>query len=149
LYLKFASNDNRKLRTYRKFEFLCDAENHLIRNIPGKFRTAISKFRCGVALVRIEAGKYENVWVVNTVYFNYKVIEDEHHVLSNSHIINILISLLKFVLKTLSVLQKLFIPILLNFAFTSNCIVIFFYSDITRYKPWMIYVMFSTYHNWY
>ena len=79
LYLKFASNDNRKLRTYRKFEFLCDAENHLIRNIPGKFRTAISKFRCGVALVRIEAGKYENVWVVNTVYFNYK--EDEHHVL--------------------------------------------------------------------
>ena len=81
LYIKFASNDNRKLRTYRKFEFLCDAENHLIRNIPGKFRTAISKFRCGVALVRIEAGKYENVWVVNTVYFNYKVIEDEHHVL--------------------------------------------------------------------
>ena len=81
LYIKFASNDNRKLRTYRKFEFLCDAENHLIRNIPGKFRTAISKFRCGVALVRIEAGKYENVWVVNTVYFNYKIIEDEHHVL--------------------------------------------------------------------
>jgi hypothetical protein len=81
LYIKFASNDNRKLRTYRKFEFLCDAENHLIRNIPGKFRTAISKFRCGVALVRIEAGKYENVWVVNTVYSNYKVIEDEHHVL--------------------------------------------------------------------
>ena len=78
---KFASNDNRKLRTYRKFEFLCNAENHLIRNIPGKFRTAISKFRCGVALVRIEAGKYENVWVVNTVYSNYKVIEDEHHVL--------------------------------------------------------------------
>lgn len=81
LYIKFASNENKKLRTYRKFEFLCDAENHLIRNIPGKFRTAIFKFRCGVALVRIEAGKYENVWVVNTVYFNYKVIEDEHHVL--------------------------------------------------------------------
>jgi hypothetical protein len=33
---------------------------HLSKNIPSRYRSAFAKFRCGVAPLRIETGRYEN-----------------------------------------------------------------------------------------
>lgn len=45
-------------------------------------RSAFAKFRCGVAPLRIETGRYENIPLENRVCFNCKdLVEDETHAL--------------------------------------------------------------------
>ena len=51
-------------------------------NKPFHYRSAFTKFRCGVALLRIETGRYENIDVSSRKCFNCPdYVEDEKHVL--------------------------------------------------------------------
>jgi len=50
-----------KLRTYRLFKHDYMLENYVNARIPLKHRSALAKFRCGVAPLRLETGRYENV----------------------------------------------------------------------------------------
>lgn len=52
-----------KLRTYRKFKQIHKTENCLKGLLPRTHRTAFAKFRCGVASLRIETGRYERLSV--------------------------------------------------------------------------------------
>ncbi len=71
-----------KLRTYHTFkqDYLC--ESYVTRPLPRSHRSALAKFRCGVAPIRIETGRYENVPANLRYCFNCsEEIEDETHVL--------------------------------------------------------------------
>ena len=48
-YNDLTLNDHSKLRTYRLFKNEYGKENDLLKNIPGKYKSAYAKFRCGVA----------------------------------------------------------------------------------------------------
>ena len=79
-------NDHSKLRTYRLFKNENGKENYLLKNISGKYKSAYAKFRCGVALSKIETGRYEGILTENRLCFNNichidNCIEDEKHVL--------------------------------------------------------------------
>ena len=56
-------NDHSKLRTYRLFKNEYGKENYLLKNIPGKYKSAFAKFRCGVAPLKIETGRYEGIFI--------------------------------------------------------------------------------------
>ena len=54
----------------------------MLKNIPGKYKSAYGKFRCGVAPLKIETGRYEGILTVNRLIFNNishinNCIEDE------------------------------------------------------------------------
>ena len=54
--------------------------------MPGKYKRAFAKFRCGVAPLKIETGRYERVSIENRTCFNNicnvnNCIENEKHVL--------------------------------------------------------------------
>ena len=52
-----------KLRTYSKFKDVCATE-HYVKIIKDKrSRSALAKFRCGVAPLELERGRYKNVKV--------------------------------------------------------------------------------------
>lgn len=71
-----------KLRTYRLFKDSYNTENYCKIPLPFSHRSAFAKFRCGVAPLRIETGRYENVSVnerVCSVCTNE--VEDEAHVI--------------------------------------------------------------------
>ena len=53
-------NGGNKLRTYRICKSDFCTENYLKTNIPFNNRSAFTKFRCGVAPLRVETGRYEN-----------------------------------------------------------------------------------------
>ncbi len=53
-------NGRNKLRTYRSFKQNYEVESHL-KNMPYKYCSAFSKFRCGVAPICIETGRYEHL----------------------------------------------------------------------------------------
>ena len=58
----------------------------MLKNIPGKYKSAFAKFRCGVAPLKIETGRYEGILTENRLCFNNachmnNCIEDEKHVL--------------------------------------------------------------------
>lgn len=75
-------NGGNKLRTYRKFKSQFCTEKYLTSKLPFMYRSAFTKFRCGVAPLRIETGRYENIDVMNRKCFNCPdTIEDEKHVL--------------------------------------------------------------------
>ena len=83
-YDKIMSDDKNKLRTYRIFKNVYGVENYLIFNIPGRYRSALAKLRCGVAPIRIETGRYENIDIENRLCFNCNDdVEDEKHFLLN------------------------------------------------------------------
>ena len=71
------SNDTSKLRTYREFKCVYGVENYLLENMPGKYRSAMSKFRCGVAPIRIETGRYENLCLEKRLCFNCNDVENK------------------------------------------------------------------------
>jgi hypothetical protein len=48
-----------KLRTYKLFKFSYCTEQYLLQNIPIRYRSALAKFRSGVAQLKIETGRYE------------------------------------------------------------------------------------------
>jgi len=54
--------------------------------MPGKYKRAFAKFRCGVAPLKIETGRYERVSIENRTCFNNicnvnNCFENEKHVL--------------------------------------------------------------------
>lgn len=51
--------------------------------MPQRHRSAFSKFRCGVAPLKIETGRYERKNLDERVCFNCNILEDEKHVLLN------------------------------------------------------------------
>ena len=56
-------------------------EKYCLLIMPPKHRSALSKFRCGVAPIRIETGRYENLTENERVCPFCNCIEDEVHVL--------------------------------------------------------------------
>jgi hypothetical protein len=85
-YNNLMLNVHSKLRTYRLFKNEYCKENYLLKNIPGKYISAYGKFRCGVAPLKIETGRYEGILTENRLIFNNichinNCIEDENHVL--------------------------------------------------------------------
>ena len=52
-----------KLRTYKLFKklFLFETEKYCTMVLPRCHRSALSRFRCGVARIRLETGRYERL----------------------------------------------------------------------------------------
>lgn len=70
-----------KLRTYRLFKSEYKPENYCKLLMPACHRAAFAKFRCGVAPIRIETGRFENIDVNQRLCHFCNVIEDEMHVM--------------------------------------------------------------------
>ena len=69
-----------KLRTYRLFKQNYETESYCSFVMPPRHRAAFSKFRCGVAPLRIETGRYERLNVSDRKCPFCDNIEDESHV---------------------------------------------------------------------
>ena len=54
-------NGRNKLRTYRIFKADYEAENYCKLVLPISHRSAFAKFRCGVAPLKLETGRYEGI----------------------------------------------------------------------------------------
>ena len=54
-------NGRNKIRTYSTFKSDCCIETYCKMIMPLKHRSAMAKFRCGIAPSRIETGRYENL----------------------------------------------------------------------------------------
>ena len=77
-------NGQNKLRTYRTFKSTFETENYVKVIMPFAWRSAFAKFRTGVAPLRLETGRYENLAVNQRTCFNCKEsVESEQHVLLN------------------------------------------------------------------
>ena len=71
-----------KLRTYKLFKNEYGTEMYLNTNISHRYRSSFAKFRCGVAPLAIETGRYENKNINERICFICKdKIEDEKHVI--------------------------------------------------------------------
>jgi len=72
-----------KLRTYNKFKQVFEVESYVLEgNMSRGRRSALAKFRCGVAPIRLETGRYENLSVDQRVCpFCATSVEDESHVI--------------------------------------------------------------------
>lgn len=71
-----------KLRTYKLFKQDFKTEYYVEKNIPFRYRSAFAKFRCGVAPIRLETGRYENIAVCNRTCLNCtNTVENEMHVI--------------------------------------------------------------------
>lgn len=78
-----------KLRTYKLFKSVYEAENYLTCVMPHRHRSAYAKFRCGVAPIRLETGRYERLPQEQRICFNCQLeIENEEHVLLNCPLYN-------------------------------------------------------------
>ena len=74
-------NGGNKLRTYRLFKSELKVEDYCKIVLPLKHRSAFAKFRCGVAPLRIETGRYENLFVEERLCPFCNCVEDEIHVM--------------------------------------------------------------------
>lgn len=79
----FSYSTGCKLRTYKLFKHTYNTEQYLLQKMPQRHRSAFSKFRCGVAPLKIETGRYERKNLDERVCFNCNILEDEKHVLLN------------------------------------------------------------------
>ena len=71
-----------KLRTYKLFKNLFQTEEYCKIILPPSHRSAFAKFRCGVAPLRLETGRYEGLPVDERKCPFCRVhVEDEKHVL--------------------------------------------------------------------
>ncbi|XP_060589316.1 uncharacterized protein LOC132744577 [Ruditapes philippinarum] len=70
-----------KLRTYRTFKQEHTSEEYCKMILPPRHRSAFCKFRCGVAPIRIETGRYENLRLDERHCPFCNVLEDEQHVI--------------------------------------------------------------------
>jgi hypothetical protein len=71
-----------KLRTYKLFKRNYEAEQYVKCVMSKQQRSALAKFRCGVAPLRLETGRYEHLPVHERLCFNCNdCVEDELHVL--------------------------------------------------------------------
>ena len=72
-----------KLRSYRAFKTEYKTENDLTCLLSRRHRSAFSKFRCGVAPLRLETERYENLQVNDSLFCSDQSVETEIHVLLN------------------------------------------------------------------
>ena len=70
-----------KLRTYSLFKSSFCVEKYCTLIMPTSHRAAFSKFRCGVAPIRIETGRYEGLPTYDLICPFCNLVEDEMHVL--------------------------------------------------------------------
>lgn len=71
-----------KLRTYKLFKAVYRVEPYCQLFLPVKHRSAFSKFRCGVAPLRLETGRFEGLEVEQRICPVCGLsVEDEKHVL--------------------------------------------------------------------
>ena len=70
-----------KLRTYCKFKSEFQTETYCTMILPPNHRAAFSKFRCGVAPIRLETGRFEGLPVERRLCPFCDVVENESHVL--------------------------------------------------------------------
>ena len=70
-----------KLRTYRIFKSEYQSESYITANLPVHHRSALAKFRCGVAPIRIETERYERLASEDRKCINCDAIESEKHVI--------------------------------------------------------------------
>lgn len=76
-------NTRNKLRTYQLFKEEFKTEKYLYISMSAKHRSALAKFRCGVAPLRLETGRYENLAVRDRICPICKhCFETEVHVLT-------------------------------------------------------------------
>ena len=73
-----------KLRTYKLYKFEYNTEDYCKLILPLKHRSALAKFRCGVAPLRLETGRYENIPESERLCpYCRAFVEDEFHVMLN------------------------------------------------------------------
>ena len=71
-----------KLRTYRTFKSQYKTEPYLNCIMPKTHRSAYAKFRCGMAPIRLETGRYERLDESDRTCFQCPdMVENEQHVL--------------------------------------------------------------------
>ena len=70
-----------KLRLYKTFKQNYSVENYCKMILPVRHRAAVSKFRCGVAPIRIETGRYEGLTEDLRLCPFCNVMENEMHVI--------------------------------------------------------------------
>ena len=77
------TNKGNKLRNYKQFKSTYKTEPYVYKDIlPRSHRSALSKFRCGVAPLKIETGRYQSLPVNERTCFHCDdIVEDETHVL--------------------------------------------------------------------
>ena len=74
--------EKNKLRLYKCFKSEYKTENYVKCMLPREHRSAYSKFRCGVAPIRIETGRYERLALEDRRCFScLNQVEDEEHAL--------------------------------------------------------------------
>ena len=77
-----AGSGGNKLRTYRLFKILFQTESYCKMILPLAHRSDFAKFRCGVAPLQLETGRYEGLPVdERKCPFCRVYVEDEKHVL--------------------------------------------------------------------
>ena len=75
-------NGRNKLRLYKLYKEEYKEESYLRIPISRGHRSAFAKLRCGVAPLRVETGRYENIPFKDRLCFNcLDTVEDEIHVL--------------------------------------------------------------------
>ena len=72
-----------KLRTYCTLKTQYCVESYCLKILPPLHRSAFCKFRCGVAPIRIETGRYENLELKDRKCPFCNVVETETHVILN------------------------------------------------------------------
>ncbi len=78
-----------KLRTYRLFKGNYGTERYISNDLPFHHRSAFAKFRCGVAPLRLETGRYEGIPLDSRLCFNcLDQIESEMHVIFECSLYN-------------------------------------------------------------
>lgn len=70
-------NGDNKLRTYKVFKTEFKVEEYCKMLLLLKHRSALAKFRCGIALIKIETDRYENLVVEERICPFCSNIEDE------------------------------------------------------------------------
>ena len=73
-----------KLRTYKLFKETYDTEPYVNSQfLQRPYRSALAKFRCGVAPLKIEKGRYNSLPVIERTCFHCETeVEDEIHVIT-------------------------------------------------------------------
>ena len=75
-----------KLRTYRLFKDAFETEPYCKLILPLRHRSAFTKFRCGVAPLRIETGRYENKPLEERKCPFCDEVENESHVVLSCYL---------------------------------------------------------------
>ena len=76
-----SGHGNNKLRTYCLYKKDYVTEKYCKLIMPHRHRSAFCKFRCGVAPLRIETGRFEGLALENRVCPFCGIVEDERHVI--------------------------------------------------------------------